>query len=129
MRSQLKEVSELKDMVHELLNQTRTMSFASSFSEAAGPAKEPEIVETALHKINNKLGLQVAGGKDSKIAAIYVGHIVEGGAAHIDGRIKVGDMVLSVSSEMCRSALCFGLCLSLISPLFPPVPLRLMATT
>ncbi|XP_045765367.1 disks large homolog 2-like isoform X1 [Maniola jurtina] len=47
------------------------------------------------------LGLGIAGGADDAAGGdgIFISHIAAGGAAHHDGRLKLGDKILAVSDE------------------------------
>lgn len=51
------------------------------------------------------LGFSIAGGVGNQHVpgdnSIYVTKIIEGGAAHKDGRLQIGDKILAVSSEYC----------------------------
>ncbi|GFU51687.1 disks large homolog 1 [Trichonephila clavipes] len=60
----------------------------------------PQIVEIELIKGNKGLGFSIAGGIGNQHVpgdnGIYVTKIMEGGAAHIDGRLEVGDELIAV---------------------------------
>lgn len=47
------------------------------------------------------LGLGIAGGADDAAGGggIFISHIAIGGAAHHDGRLKLGDKILAVRDE------------------------------
>lgn len=47
------------------------------------------------------LGLGIAGGSDDAAGGdgVFVSHIAEGGAAHYDGRLGLGDRILAVRDE------------------------------
>lgn len=46
------------------------------------------------------LGLGIAGGADDAGGeGIFISHIAVGGAAHHDGRLKLGDKILAVRDE------------------------------
>ncbi|XP_055938918.1 disks large 1 tumor suppressor protein-like isoform X2 [Argiope bruennichi] len=60
----------------------------------------PQIVEIELIKGNKGLGFSIAGGIGNQHVpgdnGIYVTKIMEGGAAHLDGRLEVGDELVAV---------------------------------
>lgn len=46
------------------------------------------------------LGLGIAGGADNAGGGgVFVSHIAVGGAAHHDGRLRLGDKILAVRDE------------------------------
>lgn len=47
------------------------------------------------------LGLGIAGGADDAAGGggVFVSHIAAGGAAHHDGRLRLGDKILAVRDE------------------------------
>ena len=59
------------------------------------------IVEIDLVKANKGLGFSIAGGVGNQHVpgdnGIYVTKIMEGGAAFLDGRLRVGDKLLAVN--------------------------------
>lgn len=64
----------------------------------------PQVVEIELLKGNKGLGFSIAGGIGNQHVpgdnGIYVTKIMEGGAAHIDSRLEVGDKLVAVSSGL-----------------------------
>ncbi|XP_022660827.1 multiple PDZ domain protein-like isoform X1 [Varroa destructor] len=58
-------------------------------------AGEETIIEIARDKIG--LGLSVVGGADTPLGAIVVHEILEHGAAHQDGRLRVGDQIVELN--------------------------------
>ncbi|XP_054718136.1 disks large 1 tumor suppressor protein-like isoform X2 [Uloborus diversus] len=60
----------------------------------------PHLMEIELLKGNKGLGFSIAGGVGNQHVpgddGIYVTKIMEGGAAHIDGRLEVGDKLVAV---------------------------------
>ncbi|XP_003748014.1 multiple PDZ domain protein [Galendromus occidentalis] len=56
---------------------------------------EETIIEISRDKIG--LGLSVIGGADTPLGAIVVHEILEHGAAHQDGRLKVGDQIVELN--------------------------------
>uniref|UniRef100_A0A3Q2TV52 PDZ domain-containing protein n=1 Tax=Fundulus heteroclitus TaxID=8078 RepID=A0A3Q2TV52_FUNHE len=53
-----------------------------------------------VHQGNSGLGFSIAGGTDNPHIGddpIYVTKIIEGGAAHRDGRLQIGDKILAVN--------------------------------
>jgi len=69
--------------------------------EPPPPRGEPEVVRIQLAKFTNGMGLSIVAakgvGKDR--LGIYVKAVVEGGAAHHDGRLQAGDQLLSVDGQ------------------------------
>ncbi|KAJ2950088.1 hypothetical protein O0L34_g11429 [Tuta absoluta] len=69
---------------------------------APQPKKEEEIVEIELSKGGAGLGFSIAGGLGNQHIpgdnGIYVTKIMAGGAAHRDGRLRVGDKLLMVKN-------------------------------
>ncbi|XP_023245294.1 protein lap4 [Copidosoma floridanum] len=62
----------------------------------------PVLLHTTLIRDQNGLGFSIAGGKGSPMFkpnsdAIYISRITEGGAAHRDGKLCVGDKVVSIN--------------------------------
>uniref|UniRef100_A0AAG5DN95 Disks large 1 tumor suppressor protein n=1 Tax=Anopheles atroparvus TaxID=41427 RepID=A0AAG5DN95_ANOAO len=64
------------------------------------PVHAPKLEEIDLLKGNKGLGFSIAGGIGNQHIpgdnGIYVTKIMEGGAAHIDGRLAVGDKLIAV---------------------------------
>ncbi|XP_058127898.1 disks large 1 tumor suppressor protein isoform X2 [Anopheles coustani] len=64
------------------------------------PVQAPKLEEIELLKGNKGLGFSIAGGIGNQHIpgdnGIYVTKIMEGGAAHIDGRLAVGDKLIAV---------------------------------
>lgn len=62
-------------------------------------ARRPRVV--TLWRGVRGLGLGIAGGADDAAGGggIFVSHIAVGGAAHHDGRLKLGDKILAVRDE------------------------------
>ncbi|XP_076352772.1 inaD-like protein isoform X2 [Tachypleus tridentatus] len=63
-----------------------------------------DFVETTvvLRKEKSELGISVAGGSDTYLESICVTKVHEGGAAHKDGRLKAGDILLAVNEVSLR---------------------------
>lgn len=63
-------------------------------------ATRPVVLEIELVKGNKGLGFSIAGGIGNQHVpgdnGIYITKIMEGGAAHLDGRLQVGDKLLAV---------------------------------
>ena len=63
-------------------------------------------VEITLNKGATGLGFTIAGGMDNQHIpdddGIYVTKIIAGGAAQQDGKLQVGDKIISVSIFCCR---------------------------
>uniref|UniRef100_A0A094ZXF9 Protein lap4 n=1 Tax=Schistosoma haematobium TaxID=6185 RepID=A0A094ZXF9_SCHHA len=62
----------------------------------------PEFIHCTLHRDLNGLGFSIAGGQGSlppplDNEAIYVSKITEGGAAHKQGQLRIGDQIICVS--------------------------------
>uniref|UniRef100_A0A3Q3GVB2 PDZ domain-containing protein n=1 Tax=Labrus bergylta TaxID=56723 RepID=A0A3Q3GVB2_9LABR len=65
-----------------------------------GSEGELEYEEITLERGNSGLGFSIAGGTDNPHIGddpIYVTKIIEGGAAHRDGRLQIGDKILAVN--------------------------------
>lgn len=61
-----------------------------------------QIIYTTLIRDQNGLGFSVRGGKDDPQGetpgnSIYISRIADGGAAHRDGKLRVGDKILSIN--------------------------------
>eukprot|EP00043_Microstomoeca_roanoka_P005535 m.56385 g.56385 ORF g.56385 m.56385 type:complete len:898 (-) comp13011_c0_seq1:187-2880(-) len=56
-----------------------------------------------LQRVNGGLGFTIAGGKDTPHVAgndgIFITKIIPGGAAHEDGRLAVGDKIISIGGK------------------------------
>ncbi|CEF68708.1 Discs large homolog 1-like protein [Strongyloides ratti] len=65
-----------------------------------GSKKEERIKKVVFHKSSEGLGFSITGGIGNEHIpgdnGIYITRIIEGGAASLDGRIKVGDKIISV---------------------------------
>ncbi|RWS06674.1 protein lap4-like isoform X2 [Dinothrombium tinctorium] len=64
---------------------------------------QPSVIYTTLIRDQNGLGFSVAGGKGGPpykegSESIYISRIAEGGAAARDGKLMVGDKILSINS-------------------------------
>ncbi|XP_047097576.1 protein lap4 isoform X8 [Schistocerca piceifrons] len=79
---------------------------AKKIPEPIQPVKNAEVrkqtVYTTLIRDQNGLGFSIAGGKGSppykdSSDAIYISRITEGGAAERDGKLMVGDRVMSIN--------------------------------
>ncbi|XP_065669712.1 uncharacterized protein LOC100198221 isoform X2 [Hydra vulgaris] len=57
-----------------------------------------------LKEKNEDLGIQITGGKGSQLRGIYISHLLDGGVASRDGRLKVGDELLFVNGYPLISA-------------------------
>ncbi|CAH8458566.1 unnamed protein product [Schistosoma turkestanicum] len=70
----------------------------------------PEFIHCTLHRDVNGLGFSIAGGRGSLPAssvvneAIYISKITEGGAAHKQGQLRVGDQIISINGVDIRNA-------------------------
>ncbi|CAH4031568.1 unnamed protein product [Pieris brassicae] len=62
-------------------------------------ARRPRVV--TLYRGVRGLGLGIAGGADDAAGGggVFISHIAAGGAAHHDGRLKLGDKILAVRDE------------------------------
>lgn len=64
----------------------------------------PKVIEIELVKGNKGLGFSIAGGIGNQHIpgdnGIYVTKIMEGGAAHVDGRLSVGDKLVGVRTHV-----------------------------
>ncbi|CAH8478652.1 unnamed protein product [Schistosoma intercalatum] len=69
----------------------------------------PEFIHCTLHRDLNGLGFSIAGGQGSlppplDNEAIYVSKITEGGAAHKQGQLRIGDQIISLNGVDIRNA-------------------------
>lgn len=83
---------------------SRSSSAASSISQASGtlPGTEWAEIETIELKNDGKgLGFGIVGGKTA--GGVVVKTIVEGGAAHSDGRLRSGDHILRIGDTDLRA--------------------------
>lgn len=73
---------------------------ASSSSSAAADPHHPTTMEIALVTGGKGMGCSIAGGIGNQHIpgdnGIYVTKIMEGGAAHVDGRLNIGDKLVAV---------------------------------
>lgn len=64
------------------------------------PPTTPKSVDIDLVKGNKGLGFSIAGGIGNQHIpgdnGIYVTKVMEGGAAHVDGRLSIGDKLIAV---------------------------------
>lgn len=73
-----------------------------SFTEEPEMEVYGETISTVLTRDQNGLGFSIAGGRGAtpfkaNDHAIYISRIVEGAAAHRDGRLLVGDRIISIN--------------------------------
>jgi len=63
--------------------------------------EEKEFIDIALERGSAGLGFSISGGTDNphsdNDSSIYITKIIPGGAAHHDGRMKVGDVIVRVN--------------------------------
>lgn len=75
-------------------------STLSAGSAVAAASTGPQIIEIDLVKGGKGLGFSIAGGIGNQHIpgdnGIYVTKIMEGGAAHVDGRLNIGDKLIAV---------------------------------
>uniref|UniRef100_A0A3Q2Q3Y6 PDZ domain-containing protein n=1 Tax=Fundulus heteroclitus TaxID=8078 RepID=A0A3Q2Q3Y6_FUNHE len=72
--------------------------FCWVWTSAGKPARNVD--RCVVHQGNSGLGFSIAGGTDNPHIGddpIYVTKIIEGGAAHRDGRLQIGDKILAVN--------------------------------
>ncbi|VDI41331.1 protein scribble, partial [Mytilus galloprovincialis] len=81
-----------------------TTGFATvSFEQEPGTEVYGEKISTTLLRDHTGLGFSIAGGRGSipfkgNDQAIYISRVVDGGIAQRDGKIQVGDKLLSINS-------------------------------
>lgn len=67
-----------------------------------GGPSEWDYEEVKLEKIGSGLGFSIAGGTDNPHVGdesdIYITKLIPGGAAAIDGRLKVNDIIVKVNN-------------------------------
>lgn len=72
--------------------------------------KTPKTIDIDLVKGGKGLGFSIAGGIGNQHIpgdnGIYVTKIMEGGAAHVDGRLSIGDKLVAVRTAIHVSLLC-----------------------
>ena len=68
------------------------------------PEKSYTVTEIELEKEDGGLGFTIAGGVGNVHlpgdSGVYVTKILEGGAAHKDGRMEVGDKLIAVKNTL-----------------------------
>lgn len=73
------------------------------------PAPPLKMIEIDLVKGSKGLGFSIAGGIGNQHIpgenGIYVTKIMEGGAAHVDGRLSIGDKLIAVRTAFHASIL------------------------
>ncbi|GAU90538.1 hypothetical protein RvY_02941-2 [Ramazzottius varieornatus] len=71
--------------------------------DAAASGSDFEYQEIILERGATGLGFSISGGNDNPHVdndpSIYISKIIEGGAAQLDGRLKVGDTVLQINDD------------------------------
>lgn len=74
------------------------MSFMSETADSSSSTKET--ISTAIRRdLDGSPGFSVAGGKGASTGdPIVISYLTPGGAAERDGKLRVGDRVLSVSA-------------------------------
>uniref|UniRef100_A0A8C5I2R8 Protein scribble homolog n=1 Tax=Gouania willdenowi TaxID=441366 RepID=A0A8C5I2R8_GOUWI len=73
-----------------------------AFNLESSPSVPRQRFSTCLYRNDKGLGFSIAGGKGSTVyrtgdTGIYISRIAEGGAAHRDSTLRVGDRVLSIN--------------------------------
>nr|XP_022307234.1 protein scribble homolog isoform X23 [Crassostrea virginica] len=80
-----------------------------TFESEPGMAIYGETIQTTLKRDQTGLGFSIAGGRGSVpfkgdnqhiyefLEAIYISRIVDGGAAQMDGKLRVGDRIISIN--------------------------------
>ena len=82
--------------------QNQTSNYYASFQCVKRRKRPPNVLlmEVELIKGNKGLGFSIAGGIGNQHIpgdnGIYITKIMEGGAAHVDGRVCVGDKLIAV---------------------------------
>uniref|UniRef100_A0A8R1XRD7 Afadin n=1 Tax=Onchocerca volvulus TaxID=6282 RepID=A0A8R1XRD7_ONCVO len=73
----------------------------SSLNSLFGQERNPEIVMISISRGTNGIGLSIvaAQGIGERSIGIYVKKVVDGSAAHRDGRLESGDQLLSVNGQ------------------------------
>ncbi|XP_067665620.1 protein scribble homolog isoform X3 [Haliotis asinina] len=82
---------------------THTSVATVSFSPEPEMEVYGETISTTLYRDAGGLGFSIAGGRGSvpykgNDSAIYISRIVEGGTAHNDGKLQVGDRIMSINN-------------------------------
>lgn len=83
------------------------------------PPATPKTIDIDLVKGGKGLGFSIAGGIGNQHIpgdnGIYVTKIMEGGAAHVDGRLSIGDKLVAVRTAIHVSVLFYSLCYSFMN--------------
>lgn len=92
---------DLRDFPVSILTIFYTLMFRLKQLVKRRRSRHSHIIELELIKGNKGLGFSIAGGIGNQHVpgdnGIYVTKIMEGGAAHLDGQLEVGDKLLAVS--------------------------------
>uniref|UniRef100_A0A9J2PGG8 PDZ domain-containing protein n=1 Tax=Ascaris lumbricoides TaxID=6252 RepID=A0A9J2PGG8_ASCLU len=85
-------------------NQSLDMSFMSETADSSSSTKET--ISTAIRRdLDGSPGFSVAGGKGASTGdPIVISYLTPGGAAERDGKLRVGDRVLSINGTNMRGA-------------------------
>ncbi|PVD24617.1 hypothetical protein C0Q70_15101 [Pomacea canaliculata] len=68
------------------------------FPNQQGP-EEGEMYSVDLHRGSRGFGFSIRGGREFNNMPLFVLRIAEGGAADLDGRLKVGDQILEINNR------------------------------
>ena len=70
-------------------------------SDGGGEEEEWEYDEITLERGTAGLGFSIAGGTDNPHIgddpSIFITKVIQGGAAHVDGRLSINDIILRVN--------------------------------
>jgi len=93
--------------VHLLVKRRKEQSIFIKPSSSQSSDISSQLVTIELLKGNKGLGFSIAGGIGNQHIpgdnGIYVTKIMENGAAHLDGRLKVGDKLIAVNNKKLES--------------------------
>ncbi|ELT92576.1 hypothetical protein CAPTEDRAFT_148908, partial [Capitella teleta] len=91
-------------VAREALKTTGSSSVPKSVQQSSSMEGEikVETIATTLNRDTNGLGFSIAGGRGStpfkgNEESIYISRVTDGGAAAIDGKIRVGDRLISIN--------------------------------
>ena len=57
-----------------------------------------ELYQVELYRGSRGFGFSIRGGREFNAMPLFVLRIAEGGAAHLDGRLAVGDQILEINN-------------------------------
>ncbi|VBB27427.1 unnamed protein product [Acanthocheilonema viteae] len=97
----LKKKESINSEVGTLPNSLHEQMSMSNVNSLSGREQHPEIVMISINRGTGGIGLSIvaAQGIGERSIGIYVKKVVDGSAAHRDGRLESGDQLLSVNGQ------------------------------